>query len=212
VKLRYAALVLGLSALVHAGTIDVVVNSTDEPWNPSLNPGFSFSNPGATGPAVVSGLIAGTSVEIQFLGGEDTTSFGNDPFVDANGYTCCEVDSSNSGMFPGYPGDAIIATPVFLQEVLGDFTNSLGDIVGSPFIVGDGPVSVVVPTGATQLQLGVNDDYFADNADGGVDQGGPLTFSLTSNGISTVPETGTMWLAGGAILLVGLLRRSWRIV
>jgi len=147
VKLRYAVLVLGFSALVHAGTIDVIVNSTDEPWDPTLagNSSYAWTNnaPGyQTGPAVVNTVVsftAGNELVITYLSGLDTT---NDitplPYVDGIGYTNLEYDSTDPS---GMPGDFIPTTPIYLQEVLGTFTDGSGDIVGTPFVVGDGHCS-----------------------------------------------------------------------
>jgi hypothetical protein len=52
-----------------------------------------------------------------------------------------------------------------------------------PFAIGDGPDSVTIPAGATRLQLGVNDDKFADNFDSwDIQVSGP-------GPVSGVPET-----------------------
>jgi hypothetical protein len=48
-------------------------------------------------------------------------------------------------------------------QVLGVFTNS-GVIVGSPFIVSTNTNSFVVPSGANQVQFGINDSAYSDNA------------------------------------------------
>jgi hypothetical protein len=215
VKIRYAALVLGLSALVHAGTIDVIVNSTDEPWDPTLagNSSYVWTNnaPGyQTGPAVVNTVVsftAGNQLVIAYLTGLDTTnaiSVPGLPYVDGLGYTNLEYDSSDP---IGMPADFIPNTPppsIYLQEVLGTFTDGSGDIVGTPFVVGDG-TTVTVPVGASALQLGVNDDYYYDNAD---DPNNPLTFSVSDqgNGTTQTPEPATFVLVGGALLAIGYRR------
>jgi hypothetical protein len=209
VRLRYAALVLGLSAVVHAGTIDVIVNSTDEPWDPTLagNSSYVFTITGAgTGPAVVNSVVsftAGNQLVISYVSGLDQTSPG-EPFVDGLGYTFDEWDSTDPN---GAPGDFIPTTPIYLQEVLGTFTDGSGDIVGTPFVVGDG-TTVTVPAGASALQLGINDEYFVDNSD---DPDNPLTFSVSDqgNGTTQTPEPGTFVLVGGALLAIGY-RRSKR--
>ena len=214
-RLRYAALVLGLSAVVQAGTTDVIVNSTDEPWNPTLagNSSYAWTNnaPGyQTGPAVVNSVVsfgAGNQLVITYLSGFDTTndiSVPGLPYVDGLGYTSLEYDSTDPD---GIPGDFIPTTPIYLQEVLGTFTYGSGDIVGTPFVVGDG-TTVTVPVGASALQLGVNDDYYYDNADA---PDNPLTFSVSDlgNGTTQTPEPATFVLVGGALLAIGY-RRSKR--
>jgi hypothetical protein len=105
------------------------------------------------------------------------------------------------------PADFIPNTPppsIYLQEVLGTFTDGSGDIVGTPFVVGDG-TTVTVPVGASALQLGVNDDYYYDNAD---DPNNPLTFSVSDqgNGTTQTPEPATFVLVGGALLAIGYRR------
>jgi hypothetical protein len=44
----------------------------------------------------------------------------------------------------------------------GTFADGTGQIVGTPFNIGD-LGELTVPAGATQLQLGVNDTKFSDN-------------------------------------------------
>jgi hypothetical protein len=205
-------LVLGFSALVHAGTIDVIVNSTDEPWDPTLagNSSYAFTNysPGyQTGPATVNTVVsftAGNELEITYLTGGDQTSPG-EPYVDGLGYTFDEWDSSTT--FNGAPGDFIPQTPIYLQEVVGTFTDGSGDIVGTPFVVGDGTI-VTVPVGASALQLGINDNYYYDNSD---EPDNPLQFSVSDlgNGTTQTPEPATLVLVGGGLLAIGY-RRSKR--
>ena len=50
---------------------------------------------------------------------------------------------------------------------------------GSPFVIGDGPVTELVPVGANLLELGINDNQYCDNS-------GSLQVS-----ISAVPEPAT---------------------
>jgi len=49
--------------------------------------------------------------------------------------------------------------PIFLMALIGVFADEKGAIIGSPFKVGLHR-TVQVPVGATQLQLGINDDWF----------------------------------------------------
>jgi hypothetical protein len=93
-----------------------------------------------------------------------------------------------------YPPD------INLMELVGTFADSTGVIVGTPFFVGASRV-VTVPTGATRLQLGINDDVYGDN-------GGSFSADVT-----IVPEPGTVWLllpALGALALKGHATRSLR--
>jgi hypothetical protein len=54
------------------------------------------------------------------------------------------------------------AMPVHAGELIGTFANN-GVIVGQPFAIGDGPATLTIPTGANELRLGIDDNYFGDN-------------------------------------------------
>jgi hypothetical protein len=85
---------------------------------------------------------------------------------------------------------------------MGTFTDLAGNIVGTPFAVFNGPLAVVVPVGAAQLQLGIDDDVFADNS-------GSLLVQVT--GPDAVPEPTSLLLLGSALALVGLIRLRGRL-
>jgi hypothetical protein len=88
--------------------------------------------------------------------------------------------------------------PIYKAELVGTFANSSGQIVGTPFAIGN-LGTFTIPTGATRLQLGVNDTWFGDN-------GGSWTIQ-----VSQVPEPATWSLLAlgiGALLGIRRLRRS----
>ena len=64
--------------------------------------------------------------------------------------------------FPSYFIDPTNVGPnnIWLGELIGVFTDSTGVIVGSPFAIGDGPLMLTDPLGATQIELGLNDDIY----------------------------------------------------
>ena len=71
---------------------------------------------------------------------------------------------------------------------MGTFATNTGAIVGTPFKIGDGPTVLTIPGGATQLQLGVNDDKFADNT-------GFWSVQVSGPGsVTGVPEPNAAWL------------------
>jgi len=195
-------LACGFSAF--AGTI--TVNGVDEPWDPSLQlPSYSFTNGGASGPAIVDSGVSfapGGQILIEYMSGFDYTNI-NQGLVDGNGYIGQEEDSTDPN---GAPADDISGSPIYLQEVLGAFTDAGGVIVGTPFVVGDG-VTVTVPTGATQLELGVNDTFYNDNGDANEDQGGPLQYEVTNATTASVPEPGTFLLIASPLGLFFVVRR-----
>jgi hypothetical protein len=102
---------------------------------------------------------------------------------------------------------------IYLDTLIASFADSSGKLIGAPFApdvsVLFGGYDAVVPTGATELLLGVNSDYFANGA-------GAWTFDVTLEGGGVgggVPEAPTYWMAAlGALALAGLgARRAWRV-
>ena len=78
-----------------------------------------------------------------------------------------------------------------LGGLVGAFTDSTGAVI-EPIVLGAASTKLIVPTGATQLQLGINDEYFEDNSGTGL--------IVTVNGVSvTVPPTAMpwTWVTGG---------------
>ncbi len=139
------------------------VNGTDGPWDPSKpgDPSYGdVSPPPPTGPAVVhSGcdFSAERVFVLQYSGGTTTTN-GVGSGVDAKGYTGFPPLKSNA------PGAYIPGPGPYLNEVVGTFADTSGVITGTPFTVGNGPTLLFSPGGTTgQLQLGVNDNHYADN-------------------------------------------------
>jgi RHS repeat-associated protein len=75
-----------------------------------------------------------------------------------------------------------------LMGLCGAFTDSNGSVI-EPIAIGAAPRVFVVPAGATQFQMGVNDTYYADNGNGG-----GVGFVVEVNGvIVTVPATAMPW-------------------
>lgn len=78
-----------------------------------------------------------------------------------------------------------------LVGLCGCFTDATGAIIGQPFPIGNGPLTLKVPTGATQLQLGINDDILSGNRG---------SFTIAVNGTNyTVPGDARPWdwVSGG---------------
>jgi hypothetical protein len=88
-------------------------------------------------------------------------------------------------------------------ELVGTFANSSGVIEGTPFALGNGPTTITVPTGATQLQLGVNDDIFHDNA-------GSFTVDVSGPAVASVPKPTSMILLGTGLVAIGFVTRQLR--
>jgi len=86
--------------------------------------------------------------------------------------------------------------PDLLQGALvGAFTDSAGNVI-QPLALGASPITMIVPAGATQLQLGINDVYF-----GGTHSGSFLV-QITAGGVEstvTVQALNGPWLFTGGI-------------
>jgi uncharacterized protein YecT (DUF1311 family) len=137
-------------------------------WQPGgLNSAFFFGRQNGTGPTVLTlaGLRAwpGRTIFIKYRAGQ--ASVGPDyPFTDAKG-------APSSATYTGYgstgrplPSAYMHPYPIQVGSLVGAFTDASGQLVGKPFEIGDGPTVAVVPPGAAQLQLGIDDDDFADNS------------------------------------------------
>jgi hypothetical protein len=198
-----------------AGTLTVTVSSTAMPWlwdTTSLNAAFQYGLQDGTGPTTIdssSGIsfAPGGTLMITYLDGL-TSAFGGAPEVTAEGYgpnppSPFVYDASNnlgsSGqLFPSFYMDPA-AYPIYLNTLVGTFTDLAGNIVGTPFAVFGGPLSVVVPVGAAQLQLGINDDVFSDNT-------GALLVQVTGPDAASVPEPASLLLLGSAFALAGMIQ------
>jgi hypothetical protein len=190
------SLIAGVASSAHGLT--VVVDSHTTPWDPVLNPGFAYSTDGAPLPPVViddsSGisLAPGSEITVQWISGL-VTCCGGDPSVDANGHVGFG-DAKNANH--NYPSQYTPADwDTWVMALMGTFTDASGVIVGTPFEIGDFRV-LTVPVGASRLQLGINDDIWADN-DGAFDVA-----------ITNTPESDTALLFAFGLLGLGMRRRA----
>lgn len=151
----------------------VTVDSHAGPWLQSLNPAYDYGFRDNAGPTIVnqanSGIvfIPGKGLTIAYLSGL-VSAGGVLPFTDANGditspYGCGPglIEPNPPKHLPCFYTD--LSKKTHLMELMGVFADSNGVIVGQPFTIGDGPYGVVIPAGATQLQMGVTDDIYRDN-------------------------------------------------
>jgi hypothetical protein len=199
-----------------AGTITtaVSVDGTDMPWNwvnLGLNTTDQFGINDGPGPVVISAtngfaFNSGDVLTLTYLSG--LVSVGSSfPNTDAKGDTADAVNNSNGSTGKPFPSLYMnpATYPINLGELVGTFANSTGVIVGTPFAIGDGPDPVTIPTGATQLELGINDDRFGDNT-------GSWSIQVSGPGpvVSGVPEPGTAGLCGFALVCLGFVAHRRR--
>ena len=185
-----ATLLLGAGlALGQTITVSTTVQGTAGPWqwvNGGLNTAYQYGFGDNTAPDVVnasSGLTfsSGLSLTIQYVSGLVSLGPGNGwAYVDADG-TCNVMDTNYYG---GYAPASYMnpsTFPIYASELVATFANNSGQIVGTPFAVGD-LGTCTIPAGATQLQLGVNSVGY-----------GTSVGSWTVN-VSGIPEPTTMGL------------------
>lgn len=149
-------------------SFDVVVNSKSGPWNPMVNKSkdYSFKSKrrfrsafSQDSPTILR-VKPGDNITIQYMNGyvyADRQGF-PERKTDADGYP--QTMNTYAGSLPS----SYINEQINHMALIGTFADSKGVIVGCPFLIGDGPVSLVVPDGAERLQMGVNDNLFKDNA------------------------------------------------
>lgn len=174
----------------------VTVNANQGPWEQSLNPKFNYGDGDNAGPTVVSAssgisFTPGGTLTVAYASGQvNVYPEGGFPATDANGYSGDATNQQVIATCGSYPSYFMSSSsyPVYASELVGTFANN-GTIVGTPFPVGDGPATFVIPEGANQLLLGVNDDCYDDNTGSwtiGVSYAPLVVFSV-SNGASYQP-------------------------
>ena len=193
----------------------VTVPGTAMPWRYSvvaggLNYDYQYGLDDGTSPAVASsanGLAfsPGEVITVTYLSG--TVSQGpesNSPYTDANGNLSIESNNnpgSTGKVTPGYYM-APSTFPIYAGELVGTFADSNGDIVGTPFPIGDGPTDLVIPPIAAQLQLGMNDDKYSDNEGAwvlnvtGPAPGTPSLISPANGSFVSASQVELLWNAG----------------
>lgn len=184
----------------NAASITVSVNGQSGPWLQSANPGYYYgellSAPNYNLPPTIinsaSGLTmqVGNTLTIEYISGL-VNAGGGGIWVNANGATWWPCDA---GLAPYVFTDK--SKPGYLEQLMGVFADPNGVIIGTPFIINNGPLDVVIPIGATQLQLGFNDGWYNDN-------GGSLLVKVTETPVPS-PEPSSMIL--GLMGICGLIK------
>jgi hypothetical protein len=203
--------VVALTAtLATAATVDVAVDSQSGPWLTSVNPTLDYGDHSESGPTSVSAgfdFTAGGVFTITWLSGLTSAYGGVDPYSDGDGDTGFDASDSlgNSGnVFPSFYIDHS-QYPAYLNALIGAFADAGGHVVGTPFLVGNGPYDATAPGGATQLLLGLNDDIFGDNS-------GAFLVRVSGPGAVPEPATWTMMIAGFGLAGGALRRRRFAVV
>jgi hypothetical protein len=203
-RVLFLATALSLGSAAYAEDATLFVDGRSGPWNISTNTSFNYgvvnggvpdSHLGPTSVSSASGLpfVVGDSLTVQYVSGLADAG-GAHELSDANGRTWWIADADAPGQY--IPGTN------YLEQLVGTFADSSGSIVGSPFTIGNGPLSVIIPTGATQLLMGFNDAWYNDNG------AGNLNVKVTE--VAAIPEPGTyvMMLTGLVVLGFAAQRRK----
>jgi len=189
-----------------AAEITVTVDSKVGPWDPVLNSDYTYGTNDHSPPVIIdesTGLsfAPGNTLTITYISGTVKAGRGYTwSWVDANGdasYVANGKKGSSGNYFPSKYMSNDWNT--YLMALVGTFTDSDGKIVGSPFEIGNGPITLKIPSGATRLQLGINDDIFYDNE-------GSFTIKIEG---AAVPIPCTIWLLGSVfVCFIGLKRKE----
>lgn len=161
-------LVLGPNKVVMTSAPALTVPGTAWPWNPLLsgNSAYPIANgtqsTNGTAP-IVTAVTAGTAVSVSATGQVSPgASFPNYGPAGGGYSTDPYPGDALRGAFPlQYIGSATGTGPIQLVGLMGAFTDATGKVL-QPIAIGNGG-TFTVPTGATQLQLGTNDNIYADN-------------------------------------------------
>jgi PEP-CTERM motif len=191
-----AAFAATVAAAGSASAAIVSVSAFSGPWDPTIagNPAYGFGDNIAPTSLAVN---AGDNITISYVSGLTNVFAGLSTEFDATGEQGSNFGSgmgltgvgSTGTFFPSHAIDPGNTGPdIFLAALIGDFVNSSGGVLNE-FAPGNGPFTIVAPTGAVALQLGLNDDLFFDNS-------GSLNIAVT--GSTAVPEPAT-W----AMMLIG---------
>ena len=197
-----------------------VVDGKASPWDPELNSSFDYgesSDPGRLGATIIDAddfgwgsFTPGYQITVAYQSGTVVTAhkISDDtywPYVDADGYT--EAYDAEYNQYrndhPGYHGGYFPSKympddwDTFLAALVGTFTDAGGNIIGDPFEIGATARTLIIPSGAAQLQLGINDEDFSDN-DG--------SFLVNISGIVPIPAT-ILLLGSGIAGIVGIRRK-----
>jgi len=162
-------------------TVNYTVLGSSMPWTwvtGGLNTSYQFGTRDGAAPTVVDRRIfrfsPGDAFTLSYVAGKIAASlrfiFGSTDGTGIGGDSC--TDHGWEGTY--FPSRYMQPCPPYtrLMQLIGVFTDDQGALVGSPFRIGNGPVTVTVPNGATRMQLGINDSVFFDNT-------GSLTVAVT---------------------------------
>ncbi|MFB3776564.1 MAG: hypothetical protein ACE141_03105 [Bryobacteraceae bacterium] len=155
-------------------TVTKQVNASSGPWAVTLSLNYDYPYGGgysaptifssADGFAFQPGDVLTVKYDSGMWCGGTTVSVGT--CVDANGYrNYPPTNNQPYGTTTIYAPSRYMnpaSYPIYLMQLVGTFADARGQIVGTPFKIGNGPVDVTIPPEAVQLQLGANYYGYSD--------------------------------------------------
>ncbi len=143
-------------------SVSVPGNTPPWLWSSGFNAAYGFGGfgliNGPPNPVILPGLLTGQQILVQALSGT-VTDPGSGTWT-ANG-DLADMTGGGYGGYGYYPSHFAPAAAGKIA-LIGAFTDGTGKIV-SVVNINLGPTTLTVPAGATQLQLGVNDNYLNDD-------------------------------------------------
>jgi len=131
-----------------------------------LNSAYHFGQQDGAPPVVLTfaslHAAPGDKITVRFISGDVSTGGGSPP-MDGSGFPNPNDVGGLGWSGQPMPNAYMSPYPINVGSIVGTFATDDGTIVGHPFALGDGPTTKTIPSGAAQLQLGINDDIYADN-------------------------------------------------
>lgn len=160
-------------------------NTTLGQWVPCSTAASCF------GTNAVTQLVAGSGISLSpttGLGTVTVTNAGVTQIVAGRGISisptggtgAVTVNASAAPVTRNSQGECFLG----IGGLVGAFTDG-GGVVKQPLCLGDGPASVTTPAGATQLQLGIDDDMYAHTTP----NQGSFSIDVSKNGGTATPVT-----------------------
>lgn len=146
---------------------------------PTLATGY----PHWTGSAWVYDTPSGSTISVNGSSVSNPNFNGSTPAPDSSYKPVNWKVSGSSILGEVPPTSSTLSSQCFVGAggLLGAFTDGSGHVI-QPLCIGNGPITFTVPSGATQLQLGINSGGFTDN-------GGSFVIDVSVNGGAISPIT-----------------------
>jgi hypothetical protein len=141
-------------------SVTVTVNGKTMPWSRTTNPAYAYGINDGTAPVIVPLSVSAGNVLIISATGTVVPSDSRPPAPPDGSPPATGSSGGNTGSH--FPTLYIPGSTLGLAGVCGAMTSGGGHVI-QPVSIGSHR-TLTVPASATELQVGVNDDHFADNS------------------------------------------------